>query len=335
MLVAHALAKRCLPRHYHPCSRRDFTLPQLFACLCAREVLGKSFRAAEQALRDGGWCRLVGMKRTPDHNTPQRAFRRLVSRLGVRRLLDLQARVAGELRWLGPTLAVDSTHYDTHHRSRQYERRCRKAAGEGDRAEKARSSVKNLPKLGLGVDAKSGLILSATASTGGGSDAPLFEPLVFHAWRRGDVRTVVADAGFDSERNHRIARLDMGLASVIPPLVGRPWRGGRRPPTRPPRRLMRAKFRRDGGGAAYRQRASVECVNSMMKRNPGDSLRSRTRRGREMEMLLKSVVHNTMILRRRRGLRQSRSGAVSRPVSKHPTVGRVRTRYFLSLRRGR
>jgi hypothetical protein len=43
----------------------------------------------------------------------------------------------------------------------------------------------------------------------------------------------------------------------------------------------------------------------MMKRNLGDTLRSRTRRGREMEMLLKSVVHNTMILRRRRGLRQS------------------------------
>ncbi len=70
-------------------------------------------------------------------------------------------------------------------------------------------------------------------------------------------------------------------------------------------RRMHKKFRRDGGGVAYRRRSGVECVNSMMKRNLGDTLRGRTRRGREMEMLLKSVVHNTMVLRRRRGSRQS------------------------------
>jgi hypothetical protein len=307
MKVAHGLAQQCLPRHYHPCSRRDFTLPQLFACLVAREVLGKSFRVTEQALRDGGWCPLIGMTKVPDHNTLQRAMKRLVDRVGTGKILDLQAKLAAELKWVGTTLAVDSTHYDTHYRSRHYERRCRKTAGEGDRAKKAALSVKNLPKLGLGVCAASGLILSAKASTGAGSDALLFEPLVYNAWRRSDIETVAADAGFDSEANHRIAQLDMGLKSVIPPLIGRPWRGRKRPPSQPLRRRMHAKFQRDGGGKAYGRRSSVECVNSMMKRNLGDTLRSRTRRGREMEMLLKSVVHNTMILRRRRGLRQSRS----------------------------
>ena len=310
MKVAHDLAGRCLPRHYHPCSRRDFTLPQLLACLCAREVLGKSFRVTEQALRDGGWCEAIGMTRTPDHNTLQRAMKRLVDRVGIEQMLDLQTRLAADLKWVGRTLAVDSTHYDTHHRSRHYERRCRKTAGEGDRSEKAATSVKNLPKLGIGVCATSGLVLSARAPTGAGSDAPWFEPLVFDAWRRTDLRTVVADAGFDGESNHRIAQMDMGLRSVIPPLIGRPWRGRKRPPSQPLRRVMHGKFNRDGGGVAYRRRSTVECVNSMMKRNPGDTLRSRTRRGREMEMLLRSVVHNTMILRRRRGLRQSRSGAL-------------------------
>ena len=58
--------------------------------------------------------------------------------------------------------------------------------------------------------------------------------------------------------------------------------------------------------AAYRRRAAVECVNSMIKRNGGSDLRARTAAGREREMLLKAVVHNTMLLRRRRrGSRQS------------------------------
>jgi hypothetical protein len=58
--------------------------------------------------------------------------------------------------------------------------------------------------------------LAARASNGNGSDAPDFDPLLFQSWRRAKVRTVVADAGFDSETNHRIARLDMNLRSIRP-----------------------------------------------------------------------------------------------------------------------
>ncbi|MEM6560419.1 MAG: hypothetical protein AAF656_02365, partial [Planctomycetota bacterium] len=45
---------------------------------------------------------------------------------------------------------------------------------------------------------------------------------------------------------------------------------------------------------------------SMIKRNLGSHLRSRSTRRREQEMLLRAVVHNVMILRRlKRGLRLS------------------------------
>jgi len=33
MRVAYELAKRCLPTYFCKFSRKDFTLPQLFACL--------------------------------------------------------------------------------------------------------------------------------------------------------------------------------------------------------------------------------------------------------------------------------------------------------------
>jgi hypothetical protein len=86
-------------------------------------------------------------------------------------------------------------------------------------------SARAMPKLGLGVDTHSGLILSAEAVTGMGSDAPLFEPLFYRAWRRHTMATAVFDAGFESEKNHTLARQDMGVASIMPPKVGRPGKG--------------------------------------------------------------------------------------------------------------
>ena len=147
-----------------------------------------------------------------------------------------------------------------------------------------------MPKLGLGVDTASGVILSAAASTGMGSDAPAFDRLLYDAWRRHACRTVVADAGYDSEKNHRIARADLGVTSIIPATIGRRHTKGQTHATGTHRQSMKRKFARDGGGATYRQRAKVETVNSMIKRNLGSALRSRSPRRREQEMLLRAVV---------------------------------------------
>ena len=74
MGYAHELARRCLPKYASAFSRRDFTLPQLFACLVIREHQRKSYRGTEALLRDVHWCRQIGMRRVPDHNTLCRAF---------------------------------------------------------------------------------------------------------------------------------------------------------------------------------------------------------------------------------------------------------------------
>jgi transposase len=116
--------------------------------------------------------------------------------------------------------------------------------------------------------------------------------LLFHAWRRAAVKTVVADAGYDSEDNHRLAREDMGVRSVIPPKIGRPTQS---PPTGYYRRLMKRRFKSKTDAKAYGQRAQSETINSMMKRNLGDSLRSIRPERREQEMMLRSLVHNLML----------------------------------------
>ena len=52
MLVAHHLASQVLPRYSGKFSRHDFTLAQLFACLCAKQVLSRSYRQAEATLKE-------------------------------------------------------------------------------------------------------------------------------------------------------------------------------------------------------------------------------------------------------------------------------------------
>ena len=150
-----------------------------------------------------------------------------------------------------------------------------------------------MPKLALAVAASCHLILAARAPTGNGSYSPDFDPLLYQSWRRArGVRDVVADAGYDSENNHRIARLDLGVRSIIPPKIGRPTD---KPPAARYRRLMRQRFARQADRRVYGQRAQSETVNSMMKRNFGDALRSILPERREQEMLLRSLTHDLLL----------------------------------------
>ncbi len=159
-------------------------------------------------------------------------------------------------------------------------------------------TVKRLPKLSIAVACACHLVLAVRATTGGGGDQPFFEALLLDAWRRVTVKVAVADAGYDSEANHCIARQDMGVRSVIPPSVGRPTS---KPPTTRHRRNMRNRFKRKADKDAYGQRWQVETVNSMIKRNLGSALRATTAKRRSMELLLRVVTHNIMIIRKAKG----------------------------------
>ena len=158
-----------------------------------------------------------------------------------------------------------------------------------------RHVVKRLPKLSLAVDSASHLILAAIASTGGGGDQPFLDALLYHAWRRTDGRTrcVVADAGYDSEANHRLARLDMGVRSIIPPKAGRPTQ---KLPSEPMRRNMYHRFKRRADHRTYGQRWQSETTNSMIKRNLGSAMRAHSVVRRRHELLLRVLTHNIMLL---------------------------------------
>lgn len=298
MRLAFTLGSDALPKYFSRFSRHDFTVPQLFACLVLKEHQRKTYRDVEALLRDAPqWCRDIGMKKVPDHNTLCRAFHalKLIRRSG--RLLDKLVQWFAVARQLGTTAALDSSHYDSRYRSRHYEQRCRHYTGTREKtpANTRRSrTARQSPKLGIGVCTRCHLILSARPRTGFGSDSPDFGPLLFDAWKRHPrLRDVLADAGYDSEGNHRIARLDMGVRSTIKSGIGRP---GKRGPSGYYRNIMSKRLKGSQRGKKYGQRAQAETVNSMLKRNMGDALRSRSPRARRNEQMLRVLTHNIALL---------------------------------------
>lgn len=309
MRMAHFLARTQLPEHSCKFSRHDFTLAQLFACLVLREFFDLSYRRTEALLADSPqWLADIGLTKAPDHNTLWRAFESLLAARRCSRMLDLLAELFAKARLLTlrkQPLAIDSTCYEQHHRSRHYDGRCRRMALRRPRITQrpgkwgpivnaARSGrLRHMPKLAIAVDCGCHLILSAKVRIGNGSDAPDFDDLLYHAWRRAKVAVVVADAGYDSEANHCIARHDLGVRSIISVGIGRPTS---KPPSGRWRRHMAKRFKRKADQKHYGQRAQSETVHSMMKRNMSSALRSRTPQRRKKEMMLRALVHNIALL---------------------------------------
>jgi hypothetical protein len=296
MRAAFCLARGVLPKYFSKFSRHDFTLPQLFACLVVKEHQRKTYRDVEALLRDAPhWCRDIGMKKVPDHNTLCRAFHALNLQRRWGKLLDRLAQWLGIARQLGMIVALDSSLYEPRYRSRHYEGRCRHYASQKHSANTRRSrTARQCPKLSIGVCTRSHLILSTLVRTGMGSDNPDFAPLLLDACKRNPrVRTVLADAGYDSELNHRIAREDLRVRSLIKTGIGKP---SNRPPRGYYRCIMSKKLRGSQRGKSYGQRAQAETVNSMLKRNMGDALRARSPKARRNEQLLRVLAHNIALL---------------------------------------
>ena len=107
------------------------------------------------------------------------------------------------------------------------------------------------------------------------------------------MRRVVADAGFDSEANLRLAERDLNVRAIVPR-----GPGGRRPGRR--RRRCGPTWR-GGCGATPRDGCTgsvgrFETAISMIKRNLGSALRARTTIRRKHELLLRVLTHNVMLL---------------------------------------
>ena len=102
MNAAYALATACLTKRRSKFSRKDFTDPQLFACLVLREHQRKSYRGLVALLQDcPQWCSDIGLMKVPDRNTLCRAFHRLVKPGMVETMLEMSVQTARRLERRG------------------------------------------------------------------------------------------------------------------------------------------------------------------------------------------------------------------------------------------
>jgi transposase len=167
-------------------------------------------------------------------------------------------------------------------RSAHYARRRR----DGNR----RYRNRRYPKLTIVCHTHSHLIASALATLGPSYDFQQFEEAMLKAHWNLEIDRLLADSGYDSEPDHRMAREGLGIRSTVIQLNPRRW--GRRWPKQRYRRQMRRRFHR----RKYGQRWQAESVISRLKRRLGAGLRSRSDEARARESNMKVFTHNLMIL---------------------------------------
>jgi hypothetical protein len=271
-------------------SRKDYTQPQLFACLVLKEFLQLDYRKVSALLRDApDLAAVIELKKVPHFTTLQKAADRLLAFRPARRLLDKTIHLAkwqGKLPRSVPLAALDGTGLESRHASSYYVKR---RANTGKYWQ--RTTYQRFPKAGIVCDCSSHLILAVVPGRGPGPDITHFRAALDQALSRVRIGAMAADAGYDAEHTHRFAREQRGVRSLIPAKIGRQT-------TKPASGYWRRQMQRRLHLTRYTQRWQVETVNSMLKRLLGSALRARSYWSQCREILLRTITLNVMILRR-------------------------------------
>jgi hypothetical protein len=300
LVEALRVAEASLPAYSHRFSPKKFTLHQLFACLVLKDFYNLTYRGTVGLLADcNSLCEAIGLEKVPHFTTLQKAADRLLVKKSFQRLIATTVERARKGKLLGRRVrlaAMDTSGFESLHTSRYYASR-RKKTGEHGRT--CSVTYRRYPKLGLVCDTISHFCLAARASQGPRPDFGDFRPLLVEAHARAGLKTIAADAGFDSEANHCLARDELGIQSLIPPEHGRP-------PAGEPTGRYRKQMKRHLHESHYGQRWQVETVYSMIKRLSGEVVNARSYWRRCRLLLLKTLTHNISILRQYPGFLLSR-----------------------------
>ena len=284
---AFGAAKAALRAYAHKFSPKKFTQPQLFACLALKVFFKSDYRGVTTLLHDLADLRqALALDSVPHFTTLHKAARRLLTLRRANRLLSVTIR-----RFLGPRrrridlAAFDSTGLECGRRSHYYVRRRSKT---DTKPQKVRYS--RYAKLEAAFACGSHLLLAAIPRRGPAVDVDRFVPLLEEALRRVQLTTVLADAGYDSESNHRHARERRGVRSVIPAAIGRP---SVKPPAGRYRRRMKQRLDKDY--CRYGQRWQAEAGFSMLKRRLGSYVRGHSYWSQGRDLMLLAITYNIML----------------------------------------
>ncbi len=287
--VAFEAAKNTLPDYSHQYSPKKFTQPQLVACLVLREFFTTDYRGIVGILEDSSDLRKVlELAEVPHYTTLQKAAKRLLKKKIMRKLIESILTIAAKEKIIEPIVklaAIDGTGFESHHVSRYFVKRRNK----NDPSQYQKTTYARYPKVGLVCDCANHLILSGVTGRGPGPDIVHYNEAIKEAVKQRPLKTLLADAGYDSEASHVSVRTKYRTNTIIPARIGRPTT---KLPLTYYRRQMAVNFDR----ATYGQRWQVETVMSMLKRNFGAALRARSYWSQCREMMLRVFSHNVMIV---------------------------------------
>jgi IS5 family transposase len=262
-----------------PFSKRQFTQPQLLAVLCLMRYEDWTFRETEVRLREHGELRrALQLRSVPDYTTLYRFLKRLEENtlhqaLGeaARRLGTVNPRSRRRAR-----VAVDATGLAQGAVSTFFVRRMYHHSGQP-------LPWRHWLKWLTVVDVDRQLLLSQTARTGPWNDCANLPALVEAANQVVPIGLVLADAEFDSERNHTYIRQQIRARSIIPAKRGKKtWRI----------HGVRAEMRQNFPRRQYGRRSLVETVFSTVKRKLSARAPSRSLFTQLRQALLLGLAYN-------------------------------------------
>lgn len=287
LVVAYRTAQRTLPAYRHRFSPKKFTQHQLFACLVLKTFMKTDYRGVVAFLRDcPGLCRAIGLSKVPHYTTLQKASKRLLCLNIANQLLESTVKNIHKQKKI-ELAAIDSTGLEAGHISRYFVRRKRSKQLQTYE----NTYYRRWPKLSIVCDCRNHMILSAITTRGPSVDVNQFRKTLKPAIDTFTIKHILADAGYDSESNHRYARDEYRIKSTIPPKLGRPTLMPK-PLKGKYRELMRTHFDKK----TYGQRWQVETVFSMIKRNCGETIYARQYWAQCREMMLLVLTHNIAVL---------------------------------------
>jgi hypothetical protein len=278
-------AERSIPFYTHPYSPKKYTQHQLFACLVLKNFLKADYRGVVAHLKDHPeLCKVLRLTSVPHFTTLHKASRHLLDCKATRRLLQSTIRLHYGRRRRVASSAADSTGLECTAASGYFVRRRTRVS---DRWKTV--LYHRFPKLGLVCDTQCHFILGISVGRGPRPDIDELVALLTETVRSILPKLLIADAGYDSESNHRFARETCGIRTLIPAKHGRPTS---KPASGRYRRLMQTRFNRK----RYRQRVQVETVMSMIKRRQGSHARGQNYHSQCRDLRLMALTHNVMIL---------------------------------------
>ena len=304
--LALAISKRILPDHGSKFAPKTYTQPQLLACLLLREYLRLDYRTTQEMLElSDGLRSALNLSRVPDHSTLWWFARhKLEPKLlqealeeTVRRFKHGLRRPAEENDTGGPprrhdddspkerptrVVALDSTGLFLSYSSRYFRWRAKRDRGQ-----------RGWLKWALALWVEPQMLVAQRVRPGPSGDFSDLVPLAESANTLLPFEQLLADAGYDSEANHRFCREVLGVESLIRAKARR----SKTVVAKTPYRKEMCRGLGEPGDPVlreqYRQRWKAEtAMSSVAKRKWGEALSARREKLQKKQLLLRGVTYN-------------------------------------------